>query len=83
MNKSNLSSVALPIKKSSYTVLRSPHIDKKSREQFEFKIHKKLIIISTQIQHIREKLFNLKFHDMPGVQMKIVFQTKTRLTYLK
>ncbi len=33
----NLSYFSLPIKKNKYTILRSPHIDKKSREQFELK----------------------------------------------
>ena len=37
--------VPLPIKRSLYTVLRSPHVDKKSREQFETRIHKRLIDI--------------------------------------
>ena len=32
--------VPLPTKRSIYTVLRSPHVDKKSREQFQTKIHK-------------------------------------------
>lgn len=78
-SQSSLVSIPLPKTQSNYTVLRSPHIDKKSRDQFELKIHKQLIIISTEIKQIREKLFNLKFHEMPGVQMKVVFQTKTRL----
>ena len=34
--------VPLPTKKTIYTVLRSPHVDKKSREQFEIRIHKRL-----------------------------------------
>ena len=35
--------IPLPTKRSVYTVLRSPHVDKKSREQFEMRIHKRLI----------------------------------------
>jgi small subunit ribosomal protein S10 len=82
--KSSAVSIALPIKQANYTVLRSPHIDKKSREQFALRAHTKLIIINTEIKHLREKLFNLKFHaDAPGVQMKVVFQTKTRLSCFK
>ena len=77
---SSLVSIALPKKQSNYTVLRSPHIDKKSRDQFELRTNKQLIIISTEIKQIREKLFHLKFHEMPGVQMTVVFQTKTRLS---
>ena len=38
-------SISLPTKIQRYTVLRSPHIDKKSREQFEIRHYKKLLII--------------------------------------
>ena len=37
--------VPLPTKRSVYTVLRSPHVDKKSREQFEMRTHKRLLDI--------------------------------------
>ena len=37
--------IPLPTKRSIYTVLRSPHVDKKSREQFQTKIHKRMIDI--------------------------------------
>lgn len=40
-----LGPIPLPTKVSRYTVLRSPHVDKKSREQFEMRIHKRLIDI--------------------------------------
>ena len=40
-----LGPIPLPTKRSVYTVLRSPHVDKKSREQFEIKSHKRLIYI--------------------------------------
>ncbi|HUU42155.1 MAG TPA: 30S ribosomal protein S10 [Planctomycetota bacterium] len=38
--------VPLPTRIEIYTVLRSPHIDKKSREQFEIRTHKRLIDIT-------------------------------------
>ena len=38
--------VPLPTRIERYTVLRSPHIDKKSREQFEMRTHKRIIYIS-------------------------------------
>jgi small subunit ribosomal protein S10 len=38
--------IPLPTRIERYTVLRSPHIDKKSREQFEIRTHKRLIDIS-------------------------------------
>ncbi|OGF51226.1 MAG: 30S ribosomal protein S10 [Candidatus Firestonebacteria bacterium RIFOXYA2_FULL_40_8] len=37
--------IPLPTKISRYTVLRSPHVDKKSREQFEIRVHKRLLDI--------------------------------------
>jgi len=45
--------IPLPTKRSLITVLRSPHVDKKSREQFEISIHKRLIdIINTTPQTV-------------------------------
>ena len=38
--------VPMPNKKRCFTVLRSPHVDKKSREQFEIRTHKRIIDIS-------------------------------------
>jgi small subunit ribosomal protein S10 len=38
--------IPLPTRIERYTVLRSPHVDKKSREQFEIRTHKRLIFIS-------------------------------------
>lgn len=38
--------IPLPTRIERYTVLRSPHIDKKSREQFEIRTHKRLIFIT-------------------------------------
>ena len=35
--------IPLPTRKTIYTVLRSPHVDKKSREQFETRTHKRII----------------------------------------
>ena len=38
--------IPLPTKIERYTVLRSPHVDKRSREQFEIRMHKRLIDIT-------------------------------------
>ena len=38
--------IPLPTRVERYTVLRGPHIDKKSREQFEIRTHKRLVFIS-------------------------------------
>src|SRR4030081_2710141 len=42
--------IPLPTMKNKYTVLRSPHVDKKSREQFEIRTHKRLLDILEQRQ---------------------------------
>ena len=73
-------SIRLPLKHSLYTVLRSPHIDKKSREQFEMKVHKQLITIITDIKELREILFALKKHEKSGAQLKILFHYTTRFS---
>ena len=38
--------IPLPVKTERWTVLRSPHVDKKSREQFELRTHKRLLDIN-------------------------------------
>jgi len=38
--------IPLPTKKRIYTVLRSPHVDKKSREQFMLAVHKRIVDLS-------------------------------------
>src|SRR5207247_11406462 len=61
--------VPLPTKKTVYTVLRSPHVDKKSREQFEIRIHKRLIDITRSTAQTMEALEKL---DIPaGVDIEI------------
>ena len=61
--------VPLPTKKTIYTVLRSPHVDKKSREQFEIRIHKRLIDITRSTAQTMEALEKL---DIPaGVDIEI------------
>ena len=44
--------IPLPTRVERYTVLRSPHIDKKSREQFEIRTHKRLIDIQIGRAHV-------------------------------
>ena len=61
--------VPLPTKRSIYTVLRSPHVDKKSREQFQTKIHKRMIDIINSTPKTVESLMKL---DLPaGVDIEI------------
>ena len=61
--------IPLPTKMHKYTILRSVHIDKKSREQFEMRIHKRLIDILEPNHDTVEKLKNL---DLPaGIDVEI------------
>jgi len=61
--------VPLPTKRTFYTVLRSPHVDKKSREQFETRIHKRLIDIYESNPQTVDSLMRL---DLPaGVDVEI------------
>ena len=72
-------SIRLPKRQALFTVLRSPHIDKKSREQFAMRIHKQLIVIQTETTKLREKLLRFTLPDFSGVQFKVIFQYQTRL----
>lgn len=59
-----------------YTVLRSPHIDKKSREQFEWKRYKKSIILQFEEKRFFSFfVFLLKNSTFPGVQVEVILQT--------
>ena len=61
--------IPLPTKRSIYTVLRSPHVDKKSREQFQTTIHKRLVDIINSTPKTVESLMKL---DLPaGVDIEI------------
>ena len=61
--------VPLPTRIERYTVLRSPHVDKKSREQFEIRTHKRLIDISEPTSKTVDALDKL---NVPaGVYIKI------------
>jgi len=63
--------ITLPTKKRVYCVLRSPHVDKKSREHFEIKIHKRLLEIYTpqNVENIADSF--LKITIPPGVSIKL------------
>ncbi|MGQ9623462.1 MAG: 30S ribosomal protein S10 [Candidatus Caldatribacteriaceae bacterium] len=61
--------IPLPTEIAKYTVLRSPHIDKKSREQFEMRTHKRLIDIIDPNPKTVDALMHL---DLPaGVDIEI------------
>ena len=61
--------IPLPTKINKFCVLRSPHVDKKSREQFEIRTHKRLMDIVEPTQHTVDALMKL---DLPaGVDVEI------------
>ncbi len=61
--------VPLPTRRELYTVLRSPNVDKKSREQFELKTHKRLLDIVDPTSKTIDALRKL---DLPaGVDVEI------------
>lgn len=62
--------IPLPTRIERYTVLRSPHIDRKSREQFEIRTHKRLIDILQPTGKTVEAL-NKGLSLPPGVDIKI------------
>jgi small subunit ribosomal protein S10 len=52
--------VALPIRIKKYCVLRSPHIDKDSREAFELRVHKHFIDITTEDPSVLDNLLKIE-----------------------
>lgn len=66
-----LGPVPLPTKRELYTVLRSPHVNKKSREQFEVKVHKRLIDIIEPSARTVDALSKLNLPAGVEVEMKL------------
>lgn len=61
--------IPLPTRINKFCVLRSPHVDKKSREQFEIRTHKRLMDIMEPSQNTVDALMKL---DLPaGVDVEI------------
>jgi small subunit ribosomal protein S10 len=63
--------IPLPTKRSVYTVNRSPHVNKKSREQFETKVHKRLIDIFSSTQKTVDSLMKLELPAGVDVEVKV------------
>jgi len=63
--------VPLPTSRSIYTVLRSPHVDKKSREQFETRVHKRLIDIFDSTPQTVDALMKLDLPAGIGIDIKV------------
>lgn len=68
--------IPLPVKINRYTVLRSPHVNKKAREQFEMRNFKRLLEISEATQQTINQLMKL---DLPaGVDVAIFTKNKDK-----
>ena len=63
--------IPLPTKIERYTVLRSPHIDKKSREQFEIRTHKRLLDIIDPTPQTVDALMKLDLAAGVDVEIKL------------
>lgn len=66
-----LGPVPLPTEKSKYTVIRSPFIDKDSREQYEMRIHKRLIDIVSPTPKTIDALTTLNLPAGVDVEIKM------------
>jgi small subunit ribosomal protein S10 len=62
--------VPLPTELRRYTVLRGPHVDKKSREQFEIRTHKRLLDIIDPTQQTLDALMKLDLSSGVDVEIK-------------
>ena len=63
--------IPLPTRINRYTVLRSPHVDKKSREQFEVRTHKRMLDILEPTQQTVDQLMKLDLSAGVDVEIKL------------
>ncbi len=63
--------IPLPTRINKYCVLRGPHIDKKSREQFEIRTHKRLLDILDPTQQTIDALMKLDLSAGVDVEIKL------------
>jgi small subunit ribosomal protein S10 len=63
--------IPLPTEKQIYTVLRGPHIDKKSREQFEIRTHRRLLDILDPTPQTVDALMKLDLAAGVDVEIKL------------
>ena len=62
--------VPLPNKASCFTVLRSPHVNKKSREQFELVVHRRILDIVSPSDQTMDALMRLNISSGVDVEIK-------------
>ena len=63
--------IPLPTMKNKWTVLRSPHVDKKSREQFEIRTHKRILEIHEPTPQTVDALMKLDLSGGVDIEIKL------------
>jgi small subunit ribosomal protein S10 len=63
--------IPLPTAKNRWTVLRSPHVDKKSREQFEIRTHKRILDILEPTPQTVDALMKLDLSAGVDIEVKL------------
>ena len=63
--------IPLPTERNRWTVLRSPHVDKKSREQFEIRTHRRLLDIVEPTPQTVDALMKLDLASGVDVEIKL------------
>ena len=63
--------IPLPTMKNKWTVLRSPHVDKKSREQFEVRTHKRILEILEPTPQTVDALMKLDLSGGVDIEIKL------------
>jgi len=63
--------IPMPTRINKYCVLRSPHVDKKSREQFELRTHRRLLDILEPTQQTIDSLMKLELSAGVDVEIKL------------
>lgn len=63
--------IPLPTRKEKFTVIRGPHIDKRSREQFELRTHKRVIEVLNPTSSTIDSLSHLNLPAGVGISIKM------------
>ncbi|WP_025755405.1 30S ribosomal protein S10 [Mycoplasmopsis cricetuli] len=64
--------IPLPTKRDEITILRSVHVNKKSREQFESRTHQRLLVVQSNSAEFNDKLKRLEIPQGVAIQIKLV-----------
>ena len=68
--------IPLPTRINKFTVLRSPHVDKKSREQYEIRTHKRVVDITEPTAKTIDELRNLNMPAGVDIRVKALLDEK-------